>query len=182
MGSNKAFLDFQGKPLVLHVLHALQAVFETTFIVAPFSEPMHAFGVPVIPDVFPNRGPLGGMHAALIATQTDFVFFAPCDAPLIRPIHISMIADAAGNGPAVASFRNVVQPLLCVLPKHCLPLLEKTLMSEDFSVRHFLEAVGAIQIDIPEDGATNTRFPLININTPAEYEKMRWMGAQPIYA
>lgn len=167
---------------MLHALHALQAVFEHTFIVAPFSEPMVAFGVPVIPDIIPNRGPLGGMHAALCAAKTEQVFFAPCDAPLLRPTHISVVAGAASGDSAVASFQNVVQPLVCVLHKRCLPVLEKTLGSEDLSVKAFLETIGALQIDIHENDATEEYFSLVNINTPAEYDRMRLVWSQNILA
>jgi molybdopterin-guanine dinucleotide biosynthesis protein A len=182
MGSNKAFLDLQGKPLVLHALHALQAVFEHTFIVAPLSEPMGAFGVPVIPDLFPHRGPLGGIHAALCNAKTEQVFFVPCDAPSLRPSDISSIARFAGGGSAVASFRNVIQPLVCILHKRCLPDLERTLDSDNFSVKNFLASVGTIPIEISEHDDTDEYSSLVNINTPAEYERMRLMGVQQVLA
>src|SRR5947199_10316392 len=41
-------------------------------------------GVPVISDVLPGRGPLGGIYSGLSWTRTEFNLFLACDLPFVN--------------------------------------------------------------------------------------------------
>ena len=43
-------------------------------------------------DLYPNRGPLGGLHAALAHAATPWIFLLACDFPLVPPELITLLA------------------------------------------------------------------------------------------
>jgi molybdopterin-guanine dinucleotide biosynthesis protein A len=74
MGTDKAFLELAGKPLIVRAVEvALKALPEVKIVGDP--RKFAAFG-PVIEDVYRDRGPLGGIHAAL--TNSAAEWNAPC--------------------------------------------------------------------------------------------------------
>jgi molybdopterin-guanine dinucleotide biosynthesis protein A len=48
-------------------------------------------GVPFIFDLFENRGPLGGLHAALAYARTPWIFVLACDYPFVSAELLSFL-------------------------------------------------------------------------------------------
>src|SRR5436305_14228643 len=69
MGTDKAFLDFKSQSLLERALHTLRVLTPEVMIVGQRTK-FEKFA-PVVEDVFLQRGPLGGIHAALTASATD---------------------------------------------------------------------------------------------------------------
>jgi len=90
-GVDKGLQPLNLEPLALHALRRMSPQCGAMLISANRSLEIYAqLGMPfrakVVVDAFPDfPGPLAGISAALHAAQTDFVLFAPCDAPFIDP-------------------------------------------------------------------------------------------------
>src|SRR5256885_453653 len=70
MGADKAFLELAGKPLIARAVEvACEAVRDVKIVGDPLK--FAAFG-PVIEDVYRDRGPLGGIHAALTNSAAEW--------------------------------------------------------------------------------------------------------------
>jgi molybdopterin-guanine dinucleotide biosynthesis protein A len=96
MGRDKALLPFRGMPLALHVASSMTGVVETVKLVGDPS--LYAnLGLPVIPDVHPGCGPLGGVEAALNDTATDWNLLIACDMPDAAPDFLRTLIDAAAT-------------------------------------------------------------------------------------
>src|SRR5579864_2571996 len=64
MGTDKAFLDWAGRSLLTHMLELATGVAGQVKVVG---DPANfAAFAPVVEDVYPDSGPLGGIHAALV--------------------------------------------------------------------------------------------------------------------
>ena len=118
-GVDKGLQPLNLEPLALHALRRLTPQCGTMLISANRSLEIYAqLGMPfrakIVVDAFPDfPGPLAGISAALHAANTEFVLFAPCDAPFIDPhlaerlsealaaenadIAIAAVTDAAGE-------------------------------------------------------------------------------------
>src|SRR6266849_3025762 len=83
MGEDKAFLRLGRCTLLAHALDLARAAAGSAWIVGN-SGKFGAFG-PVIEDVYPERGPLGGIHAALTQTATDLNLMIAVDLPFLHP-------------------------------------------------------------------------------------------------
>jgi molybdopterin-guanine dinucleotide biosynthesis protein A len=79
MGSDKRFLPYGRVPLVQHVYKTLAPNFLRSMIVAQDPLPLSFLDAPIVTDLCPNVGPLGGIAAALQAMDTDLGFVCACD-------------------------------------------------------------------------------------------------------
>src|SRR5262245_37154670 len=93
MGHDKAFLAFQGQTLLERSLTKARAVTDHVYIVGSRSE--FSSYAPVIEDIFPNRGPLGGIHAALASSEADLNLVLAVDMPFVVPEFFTYLADRA---------------------------------------------------------------------------------------
>ena len=79
MGTNKADLLYEGKTFLEHMLAKAHALgIEQCYIsgYASQREDVHT-----VLDIYPDRGPLSGLHASLQAIQTPYCLVLPVDAP-----------------------------------------------------------------------------------------------------
>ena len=86
-GVDKGLVEVAGRPMVEHVLAAVEPQAGTVAINANRSAERYArYGHPVIPDRMDGfQGPLAGMASALASAGTELVLVVPCDSPLVAP-------------------------------------------------------------------------------------------------
>jgi len=126
--------------------------------------------LPVLPDEFPDDGPLGGvMQALLWGAQWGYetIVTVPGDTPFIPA---TLVADLL-PGPAMACTDGNAHPLVATWPVACLPDLQAWLSvaraSRDhraLRVRAFSDHVGMRSMSFHVDLID----PFFNINTPQE--------------
>ncbi len=131
-------------------------------------------------DVFPARGALGGIHAALKNSNTDWAIILACDLPLVTADAIEKLLQIALNSPedisAVVPKQSDgrVQPLCAVYRANdCLPKIEDLLEKKDSaSVRSFLELAPVRYVEINELNNNKQEDLFFNVNHPADFQKM----------
>ncbi len=83
MGKDKGLSTLHAKYMVQHTLDLLQALNLPIKILASLPE-YEQFGYPIVKDLFPDKGPLGGLFTALQTTQTEHILLLSCDMPLVK--------------------------------------------------------------------------------------------------
>ncbi len=184
MGADKALLPLHGRPLVEHALEILRGAGLTASIAGARS-PLGAFG-PVVDDVEADKGPLGGICAALASTSAQLAVFVPVDLPLLPPSLIAYMvrhAEITGTAVTLASAAGFTQTFPAVLSRAILPLLEAELaagrlgcfqafeaaassLGQQVSVIAVEEAAQAGAIVHPGGFAADRWFT--NLNTPVD--------------
>jgi molybdopterin-guanine dinucleotide biosynthesis protein A len=93
MGTDKAFLEIDGVPLIVRVHAVLAPLFAEVLIAAGSRTPERGpFPAPVLYDETPGQGPLAGLVAGLKAARTPWLFMVACDMPNLDPKTIARIA------------------------------------------------------------------------------------------
>jgi molybdopterin-guanine dinucleotide biosynthesis protein A len=88
MGTVKALLQLGGKPLIEHAVTKLRRICADVHILSSNSE--LAPYAPLVRDIHPNCGPLGGIEAALLHSPYDWNLFLAVDMPFYpRPTSTS---------------------------------------------------------------------------------------------
>jgi molybdenum cofactor guanylyltransferase len=181
MGTDKAFLKFDGETFLERAIRQLKTVCENRVKIvinekqfAKFNERFPAFEY--VFDVFPERGALGGIHAALRACETEFAIILAVDLPFVSTEAIEISARAAVSGKFAAVVPEQLdgrpQPLCAVYRVNdCLPPLEN-LMNEKTtaSVRDFLRLIAVRTIKQNELSADERIF--FNVNRPRDFESI----------
>lgn len=166
MGRDKALLPFQGRSLVEHVAFQAQGVTDNITLVGKTCRYAN-LGYPVIEDIFPGRGPLSGLHAALTSTRSNWNLMLACDMPEITAEFLKQLMTRAESGHASAVIPvapdGVPQPLCAVYHHQCLAAVAGALRNGVYKIT---EALAALDVDfwsVPES------HYFCNLNTPQEW-------------
>ena len=177
MGSDKATLRLGGVTLAERLTAIAGEAFPGAPVTLVAAGPEQFSDLPVVIDVYPDRGPLGGLHTALTHAKTEWIFLAGCDLPFITAGLISRLCNLRTNETdAVVPVQSdgIVQPL-CALYRvdPCLKkaheMLEKT---ETPSLRDFLDEISTHRVGFDEiSDLPGSESFFLNINTPADLER-----------
>jgi molybdenum cofactor guanylyltransferase len=133
-GVPKGLLRTGGEPVVARTLRLFSGLFEAALVVANDPALYRPFGAPVVRDALAGKGAPGGLHAALAAAGTRWIFTVGCDMPLLAAEPIAWLA-ARRDAPAVAVvWRGRLEPLHAFWSRECLPTVERMLRQGDPSM------------------------------------------------
>jgi molybdenum cofactor guanylyltransferase len=181
MGADKALLYYAGRLLIERVVELLKAVSLEPYIVG--ERPDLAAYAPVIEDLHPGCGPLGGIEAALASTTSEWNLFLPVDLPLLPSAFVTFLVERAritGAAATIPALAGRAEPLCAVYRRVLLAGIRKSLESGNYKVMHGIEnAAGPFEMDIfsvEAVAATRDDWPLQpplhrwfqNLNAPAD--------------
>jgi molybdopterin-guanine dinucleotide biosynthesis protein A len=141
LGRDKASLAVQGKPLALWVAAALAPWVSECWLITNQPQVHLSFGLPLLTDLKPGQGPLGGLETALFFAAGPLVLAAAVDAPFLAPPLLEALIARAPRGvkvPVVCGTSRGLQPFPGLYPVSLLPRLGEFLQSGRH-VRRFLE-------------------------------------------
>lgn len=168
----------EGGPTLLEIaLAAVRAVASEVFILGS-AERYRAYGA-TIADVFPGCGPLGGIHAALTCTKTEFNLITGVDTPFLSPALLEYIVDRAlearGKKTVTAPVINEYpQPLCAVYSREFLPIAEQALKAGRYKIVPLFASDRTLLIpeaELKQFAFTAEMFE--NLNTPEDLERAR---------
>lgn len=93
MGQDKAFLEFEGVPMIHRVINAVNPHVKNIVIIAndPQDKLLKSIGPLVYEDKIRGLGPLSGLYTAFEATGAGELLLVACDMPLILPEIIELL-------------------------------------------------------------------------------------------
>lgn len=173
-GAPKGQLRVGGEPIAARSIALFLRVFGRALVVANDPAPYAAFGAPVVPDLLSGRGAPGGVHAALTAASTSWIFAAACDMPFLDEGAIAFLAARREGADAVlVRAEGRLEPLHAFWSRACLPALERLLAGGQPSLRALARTVNA---RIVEEAEWRTVDPacrsLENANTPEDAARL----------
>ncbi|MBI4428891.1 MAG: molybdenum cofactor guanylyltransferase [Ignavibacteriales bacterium] len=169
MGRDKALLTLGDKSFLERLADLLQELFPHVIVVSGREKKYEELGAPVFPDIILDCGPLGGMHAGLCYSNTDYAFVVPCDLPLVNAELIHYVVERAQGEATVVSFAEDIQPL-CGLFRTQLRFKIQTWLSRgDYSVKRFLKSIRPTVVALQADFGKDGELLLKNINAPGDY-------------
>lgn len=171
MGRDKALLELEGQPLIEIALEKLRALGLTPRIVG--SRPDLAAFAPVIPDIHPESGPLGGIEAALVASDAEQNLFLPVDLPWLPVSFLRWMMERGAKTNALATIprlRARPQPLCAIYRKDFLPYARVALTAGDAKVMRAVERAS---------GATGLRFDSFDVEPIAAAQS--WEQTRPLH-
>ena len=83
MGQNKALMSLGGKRLVDRVVEVMRSVFDDLLMVTNTPDVYADLGMPMVQDVWPEKGSLGGVYSAIYHVATPYCLVVACDMPFL---------------------------------------------------------------------------------------------------
>jgi len=175
MGTDKAFLELGGRPLIAGAVKLAHEVAAEVKIVGD-PEKFSAYG-PVVADVYRDRGPLGGIHAALKETDAEWNLILGVDLPFLTAAFLEYLLKRAQSADAmvtVPSTGGYLQPLCAVYRKQFAHVAECALAEGRNKIDQLFRDVSVsfvLEDEMVANGFTTSIFR--NLNTPEEWQEAR---------
>jgi molybdopterin-guanine dinucleotide biosynthesis protein A len=184
MGEDKRLLSVGDETLYMRSLSVLRAIFERVVVVVAQDSPLVASDAPVLRDVIPHCGSLGGLYTGLKQAGTEWVFAVACDMPFLDPGTIGYFTGLKGEGDVImAKLRNGFQPMHALYHRNCLPIMEGLIHAQDFKI-HRLADHPALRVRVVTPEELSRLDPegrsFYNVNTPADLAAARSLFDQTV--
>ena len=186
MGVDKRFLAVGERPLLERSRNVLSEIFERVCIVIAQDGPLLEAQIPVMRDLIPSSGSLGGMYTGLQQAATPYIFLAACDMPFIHADLVKyMIAQKDQVDIVLAYWNGRAQSTHAVYSRNCLSVVEGLIRSGDLKLQRLIETptlrVRLITEDeirkVDPDGRS-----FLNVNTPSDLARARALSGDPMDA
>jgi molybdopterin-guanine dinucleotide biosynthesis protein A len=174
-GAPKALVELGGRRLIERVVAVVREVVDDVLVVTNTPELYRFLGLPMVADVFPDHGSLGGIYSGLAAAPGDAAFTVACDMPFLRASVARLVVERAGQADVVIPrVGEQFETMHAVYGKACLPHMEARLRAGRFKIVGFFDAVRVLEVSEAEvarhaDPAT----VFMNVNTPEELARAR---------
>ncbi len=177
MGQDKARMRLGGETFIARSAQALGAITPHVSLVSARADSAE-LGLPVVADIFPQCGALGGLHAALAACRAPWAAIVSCDLPFVTGELWQLLATLRTAGcDAVAPVQvdGRAQPLCALYTRApCLSHAEQLLHAGELRPRVLLKQVRTRWVAPAElADLADAELLLLNVNTPADYEAAR---------
>jgi molybdopterin-guanine dinucleotide biosynthesis protein A len=176
MGTDKAFVALDGRTLLARALELARSVTGDVRIVGD-SEKFSPFA-PVVEDVFPGCGPLGGIHAALRVSKKELNVVLAVDVPFASMALLQfLITRARGVSSAMATIPRTGggwQPLCAVYRRGFADAAETALQAGRYKIDALFDDARTQVIreeELEVSGFSARMFR--NLNTREELESAR---------
>jgi len=193
MGTDKALLTIKGQTFLERIAEEMSGVVNSISVVGSLRPPgeinlrnseLRRTGISVtqVPDVYPNWGALGGVHAALSACASEWALVVACDFPFVTREFFTQLSERRQDFEAVAPVQTdlIPQPL-CSLYKvaPCLERSEQLIKSGERKPIALLQSVRTRWISFDEISDLQGAGDFFdNINSPEDYDRIAEKGIE----
>jgi molybdopterin-guanine dinucleotide biosynthesis protein A len=177
MGKDKRFLLIGERSLFERSFGVLRSLFQNVLVVIAQDSPPLKADVPVLHDLVPDCGSIGGLYTGLRQALTEHVFLVACDMPFLNPEVIRyMVRLKSDVDIVIPRLENGLQPTHALYSRRCLPVVEEMVRSRRVKIQdivshpslHVRLITESELFEIDPEGRS-----FLNVNTPSDLESAR---------
>jgi molybdopterin-guanine dinucleotide biosynthesis protein A len=183
LGRSKLLETIGGKNLIQWVIDRL-TIISTEIIIATG----HGQAIPCSPierirtiaDIYPGKGPLGGIYSGLIASSGSQAIVVGGDMPFLNVSLLRYMNQTLGDFDiALPRIGKMIEPLCAVYSKDCVAPIHDLLEQDERTIRRLL---GMVKVKYIEEDDINSFDPehlsFFNINSQADLDWARRLAAE----
>ncbi len=170
MGQDKANLNRDHRDMFRYTLDQLENMKLNGIVVSRNdTQVLPLNSLPLITDLYPQAGPLGGIHAISQKVNADGVLIVPIDMPMLVTEDLQRLVNVGSQLNKPAYFKDTFLPLYLPLNPCVRDYLEKVVLGKinNRSVRALCDYFGGIPLQ-----AQSTER-LLNTNTPQQWQEAK---------
>jgi molybdopterin-guanine dinucleotide biosynthesis protein A len=182
MGTDKSFVELHGKPMIEHLIEQISNLNQAeTLLITNRPNDYSHLGLPMVSDVFPDSGSLGGIYTAIYNCKNPDILVIACDMPFVKSNFLQYMLDCRTeeNGPydvIVPRVNDYPEGLHAIYSKQCLAPIKKSIAMDRLKVIGFYDEVRVRYLDEAEYHPFDPNgLSFFNVNTPeqlAEAERL----------
>ena len=172
MGQNKALMPLGGKRLVDRVVETMREVFRDLLMVTNTPEVYADLGLPMVGDVWPEKGSLGGVYSAIYHVTTPYCLVVACDMPFLNAgIMRYLMTQIVDYDVIIPDVLDELQTLHAIYSKACLQPIERRLEANRLRIVGFFPDVRVRMVTASELQPYDPELLAFqNLNTPEEFQ------------
>lgn len=183
MGFDKQFLKINERRLMDSLIHKLREEFDEIIIVTNKAQAYIGLGHKITSDIFENVGPLGGIHAGLILSSSQYAYVVACDMPNINLDYIRFMKASIENknfDGCVTRFGNWIEPFSSFYSKNIVKAIEDHLNFESKSINSLLKKLNICYIEESKAREYSPNWDMfLNLNTREDLDNyLRNLGTR----
>lgn len=183
MGQDKALMPFLGQPLILRVLERVSWLGDEVLVTTNRPEDYRFLGVPLYPDVVPDRGALGGLYTALAKARQELVAVVACDMPFVNPDLLVLGRDRlleGGLDAVIPRTEHGMEPFHAVYRRDtCVQAVQSALQAGKWRLISWLDDIQVATIGLPEILRYDPHgLAFLNLNTPQDLQEVERLAKE----
>lgn len=174
MGRDKGLMAFLGRPLIQRVVERIRPLSDDILLVTRRCDDYRFLGLPMLSDLVPDRGPLGGVFTAMARHPATVMAVVACDMPFVNAAlleHARSQLEARGCDavvPLVEDRPEALHAVYRVAP--CLQAARAALAAGELKMMAWLDRVHAHFLSADEvAGLDPDGLAFMNVNTVEEF-------------
>ncbi len=181
LGTDKAFLEIDGRTLLERVIARLGGLFGEVLVVTSqrgrerIKENGLKFSreVSLITDLYPGKGSLGGVYSGLAVSPAFYNLVVACDMPFINASLLAYMAgQASGFDVTIPRLGDVLEPLHSIYSKNCLGPMKRLLDTDHLRIIDLFQEVNMRYIEQDDIARFDPHMlSFFNINTAADFQR-----------
>ncbi|RJO62385.1 MAG: molybdenum cofactor guanylyltransferase [Dehalococcoidia bacterium] len=167
IGTDKALLKILGNPTIIQtVVGKLQTISDDVIVVMR-DRKYRDLDVKWASDIYPDAGPLAGLHAGLLAAKYSHALVVACDMPFLNTQLLEyMVSLPRKYDILIPKLTTGVEPLHAIYSRRCLSPIEKRLQEHRFQT---LDLINDVNVRYLPEGIIRKLDPHLrsfyNVNT-----------------
>ncbi|MDR6554191.1 molybdenum cofactor guanylyltransferase [Paenibacillus qinlingensis] len=183
-GRPKALLPVQGEAMLLRQLkemsHSCEQIIVVTSEVEPLQPVLAGLTVDIevlcVRDIYPQKGPLSGIHAASKVAHSTHLWIVGCDMPFISGDAAKAMVEVCRDtnvDAVIPELEGRLHPLHGIYGRDVGPEAELLLQQQNYRLMGLLDHIDwqSVNLDFFVQRGLRTNFAT-NLNTPEEYKDM----------
>jgi molybdopterin-guanine dinucleotide biosynthesis protein A len=183
LGRSKFLQAIEGKSLIQWVVDRLATISTEIIIATAHGEAIpcsSAVRIKTVADIYPEKGPLGGIYSGLIASSSPRAIVVGCDTPFLSVGLLEyMTQTLADSDIALPKIGEMVEPLCAVYSKNCLAPIQELLEQDE---RRISKLFSMVKVKYVEEDELNRFDPehlsFFNINSQDDLERARKLAVK----
>ena len=166
MGRDKGLIEWEGKPFFKHILDRCHGVGTDNLLISS-NKAYSDRNVEVVPDIIPDRGPLGGIYTAFELRRNNDLLVLSCDNPTVNS-HLlkGLISSIQDEDAAVLKTDNGrINPFPCLLRNSAFTIVKEQIENNRLSMFQLFDQMRVVKVDPYH---FDKEYREINLNTKSD--------------
>jgi len=183
LGRSKPLQVIRGKSLIQRVIDRLVVHSTEIVIVTARGEAIPCSSsatMKTVADIYPGKGPLGGIHSGLIASSSPRAIVVGCDTPFLSISLLEyMTQTSSAFDVVVPRMKEKMEPLCAVYSKNCIAPIRELLEQNELKIIELFPMVRVRYIEEDEiDNFDPEHLSFFNINSQGDWERAERLAAE----
>jgi molybdopterin-guanine dinucleotide biosynthesis protein A len=183
LGQSKALQSIGGKSLIQWVVDHLTILSAEIIIATAHGEAIPCSStvkIKTVADIYPGKGPLGGIYSGLTASSSLRAIVVGCDTPFLSVSLLEYMTQTLADSDVVLPrIGEMVEPLCAVYSKNCLAPIQELLEQDE---RRISKLFSMVKVKYVEEDELNRFDPrhlsFFNINSQDDLDRARKLAAK----